>query len=258
MNRAGQSLAGQSGLGTARDWAAAVPAEAVAPGRCARCEVRENAICAPLSNDELGHLERAVSSQRIAANATLIHEGDPIERTYTVLRGMLRVVLYLPDGRRHILEFLTPGDTFDFDPGPRHHSTVEAVVDSDLCSISQGNLAQLGARFPALKDRVFATSCRMLRRAHEIELTLARRTPPEKLAAFLIAIGQRTGRGDGLPAIVRLPMNRSDIADHLGLTIETVSRTLTRLRNDRLIRLPASHLVEILNADALLELAGRS
>jgi len=197
-----------------------------------------------------------VSARHIDQGATLISEGDEVDTTYTVLRGMLRVVRYLPDGRRHILEFLVPGDTFDFEPERRYSSTVEAVVASDLCSIRHTSLESLGLRFPALKDRLFATSCRKLQRAYEAELTLARRTPSEKVAAFLVALAERARHLGEPEAVIRLPMTRSDIADHLGLTIETVSRTFTLLRKDGIIRLPASHLVEVRKPHELAALAG--
>lgn len=197
-----------------------------------------------------------MSTRRLDAHATLLEEGDTADRVYTVLRGMLRVVNYLPDGRRQITEFLAPGDFFGLEPDGTYGGTVEAVVDTDLGSIGRTGLDELGDRFTVLKTRLLTVSCATLRRAHELQVSLGRRTPAEKVAAFLLALAGRA-RHLGEPApILRLPMTRSDIADHLGLTIETVSRTFTRLRQEGIIRLPASHLVELRDLPALSALVG--
>jgi CRP/FNR family transcriptional regulator len=238
-------------------WPGAQPRVTEPWAGCGACTVREHAICAPLHPDELRVLQQRVSTRRLEAHATLLEEGDAVDRVYTVLRGMLRVVNYLPDGRRQITEFLVAGDLFGLEPDGTYGGTVEAVVDTELCSIGRAGLDELGERFAALRSRLLTVSCATLRRAHELQVSLGRRSPAEKIAAFLLALADRA-RPLGAPTpALRLPMTRGDIADHLGLTIETVSRTFTRLRQDGIIRLPASHLIELRDQAALSELAGR-
>ena len=233
------------------------PRVAVGSAGCDRCDIRSRAICASLTDDELRLLERAVTPIHVEANAVLVNEGDDAERIYTVMRGMLRMVRYLPDGRRQIVDFLAPGDFTGIPLGGAHEHSLEAVVNSRLCSIGRVRLQELGRSLPHLQDRLLAFTCRDLQRARDLQVSLGRRMPVEKVATFLLELARRAERLGEAPAVVALPMTRNDIADHLGLTIETVSRTFTRLRQQGVIGLPASHLVELRQRIALEALAGR-
>ena len=226
-------------------------------GGCQTCDVRSCAICAAFAADELSLLEREASPIHIDANATLVDEGDEVARIYIVVRGMLRIVRYLPDGRRHVVDFLAPGDFTGNSIGRTYEHSLEAVVDSELCSIGRARVEELGQVLPKLQDRLLGFACLDLYRARELQLSLGRRSPAEKVAAFLLDLSERAERlGDG-GTVVSLPMTRHDIADHLGLTIETVSRTFTRLRQKGAITLRASHLVELRDRAALKDLANR-
>jgi CRP/FNR family transcriptional regulator len=225
---------------------------------CSTCDVRTRAICAPLDPDELARVERLVVPMQLDANATLVHEGDPVDRVYTVTRGMLRQARYLADGRRQITGFLSPGDFLGLARGGTHHSTVEAVSEAEVCSMSRANLEEVFTRIPRLKDRLLALAADSLKRAEESQVSLGRRNPLEKVAAFLVGMAERMESAGLAADPLRLPMTRADIADYLGLTIETVSRSFTKLRQDGLIRLPASHLVELRSRARLEQLAGRS
>lgn len=227
-------------------------------GACSACEARAFAICAPLQPDELARLERVVVPLHLEPNATLAHEGDPIERVYTVTRGMLRTARYLADGRRQITGFLAPGDFLGLGRGEVHHETVEAVTPTDLCGMTRASLDDLFTRMPKLKDRLLALALDTLERAHETQVSLGRRNPIEKIAAFILDMGERERRIGHSGNPLRLPMTRTDIADFLGLTIETVSRSFTKLKQDGVIRLPASHLVEVRDRGYLEALAGRA
>jgi CRP/FNR family transcriptional regulator, anaerobic regulatory protein len=223
---------------------------------CAACEIRPVALCAPLAPEELVQMARHVSPFSLEANAVLVQEGDPAVNVYTVTRGMLRRARYLPDGRRQITGFLGPGDLVGVEVANVYHSSLEAVVPSDLCVVTRHNLEDLFGRYPSLKDRLVSFECAELDRAQDLQLSLGRRNPSEKIAVFLLELAARAERAGQPRDPVRLPMTRTDIADYLGLTIETVSRTFTKLRQEGLIRLPAPHLVEIKRRAALEELAG--
>jgi CRP/FNR family transcriptional regulator len=225
---------------------------------CTTCAARTHALCAPLDAEALSRLERHVQPMRLASNEALVHEGDPVDRVYTVTRGLLRAVRYLADGRRQITEFFGRGDFIGLTRSGAHPASVEAVVASDVCGMSRAGLDDLLARFPTLKDRMLAFTVDDLERAHECQVSLGRRNPVEKVAAFLLDMADRSAALGEPTQPLRLPMTRADIADYLGLTIETVSRSFTRLRQEGVIRLPASHLVDLCRRERLEGLAGRS
>lgn len=222
---------------------------------CADCEIRTQAVCAAMAESELGHLERIMSPTLLQPNQSLFRQGDARSKIYTLTSGMVRLFTDLPDGRRQIAGFLLPGDYLGLADDEVYSQSAEAVVTSKLCAFSSRDMDRLMATFPSLKDRLHLMTKAALRRARDNQLVLGRLTPLEKLASFLLMFETRMRR-DFQSGPLHLMMSRGDIADHLGLTIETVSRSFTKLKGQGLIRLPESHLVEILHHDRLGELAG--
>ncbi|WP_246179856.1 Crp/Fnr family transcriptional regulator [Microvirga thermotolerans] len=223
---------------------------------CTNCDTRRMAVCSALQDDEVSELERAMSFVRLGPNDALVEEGEPRRRVYTLTSGMLRLSLALPDGRRQITGFLLPGDYLGLADDETYAQTAEAVMPSGLCSFSVRDMDRLVERFPRLRDRLHLMTRAALRQARETQMILGRLTPSEKVASFLLSMSARAV-AHGRPASpVLLPMTRTDIADYLGLTIETVSRTFTKLKTQGLIRLPDPHSVEILDRDRLATVAG--
>jgi CRP/FNR family transcriptional regulator len=218
--------------------------------------VRNLAICAALSDDEVGELERIMTSKSLGPDEMLVSEGDPLKRVYSLTGGMLRLSVGLPDGRRQITGFLLPGDYLGLADEDIHSSTAEAIGQVELCSFSAREMAVLIERFPRLKDRLHRFTRSALRQARDNQMILGRLAPVEKLASFLLALSQRAEEHRLPSNPLPLAMSRTDIADYLGLTIETVSRSFTKLRNHGLIRLPDPHLVELVNKPALEAVAG--
>lgn len=227
-------------------------------GACANCCVRDMAICAALADDEIGELERIMSSKSLIADEILVTEGDPLKRVYSVTSGMLRLSVALPDGRRQITGFLLPGDYLGLADEDIHSATAEAIGEAQLCSFSAREIGAVIERFPRLKDRLHRFTRAALRQSRENQMILGRLAPVEKLASFLVTMSDRAAEHCMPFEPLPLPMSRTDIADYLGLTIETVSRSFTKLRNSGHIRLPDPHLVEILNRPALESVAGLS
>ena len=166
----------------------------------------------------------------------LFAEGDAADHFYKVVSGTLRTCKLLSDGRRQIDEFHLAGDIFGFEPGQEHRFSAEAVGDATVLMFRRRRFETLAHDDPALGGEVMTSMMRSLERAHDHMVLLGRKTAQEKIATFLLDIAQR------MPGDSRfdLPMQRSDIADHLGLTIETVSRTLTQFARDGLIKLAAA------------------
>ncbi len=214
------------------------------------------AVCAALADDEIGALERIMTGRRLQADEMLVEEGESRRRVYSLTEGILRLSIALPDGRRQITGFLLPGDYLGLADDETYSATVEAVVPSALCSFPVREMERLVEAHPKLKDRLFGFTRAALRQARENQLILGRLAPVEKLAAFLLALSRRLAEHRLPDNPVPLAMTRTDIADYLGLTVETVSRSFTKLRNSGFIHLSDAHLVEILDRESLEAVAG--
>ena len=191
-------------------------------------------------------------AQDSAAGQTIVVEGEPRSHGFRVLSGAVRLVKGLADGRRQMIEFLVAGDCFGLLGASQYAFSVEAIVASKLARYPSAKLDAAARANPALAERLLELARTDLERAHAQMLLLGRKSAEEKIASFLLALARRQGDGADRLRVLRLPMSRQDMADYLGLTIETVSRTLTRLREDGLIRLLSPQQV-ILQQRTLLE-----
>lgn len=167
----------------------------------------------------------------------LFAEGDRAESFYEVRSGTVRTCKLLSDGRRLIDAFQFAGDIFGIEAGAEHRFSAEAIADVTVVAYRRSRLATMAEADPAFGDRVMQATLRSLERAQSHMLLLGRKTAREKMATFLLDMAERLSDDD---EHFELPMQRTDIADHLGLTIETVSRTLTQFDRTGLIHLPAS------------------
>ncbi len=222
---------------------------------CMQCSVRHLSVCSALSPPEVQALEAVTVSQQVAMGATLARSGEERQYVYTLTQGALRLVRTLSDGRRQISGFVLPGDYLGLSGSDHHRHDVEAIADSRVCRVSLAHMRELRGRYPHLERKLLQRACQELDAAQDAALSLARLQPPEKVADFLLRLAAREARLGGDPLKVMLPMGRGDIADHLGLTMETVSRTFTRLRQQGLIALPHLNVVEILDEDTLQRMA---
>jgi CRP/FNR family nitrogen fixation transcriptional regulator len=179
----------------------------------------------------------------------LFEEGDEAEFFYQVVSGAIRSYKLLSDGRRQIDAFHLRGDIFGLEAGGEHRFSAEAVGDVSVIAYRRNRLNALIEDNPAFRDKVMTATLRSLERAQDHMLLLGRKTAEEKIATFLLDMAERISKDDEQ---FELPMQRCDIADHLGLTIETVSRILSRFARSGLIRLlPASRSIGLCNRMAL-------
>lgn len=176
---------------------------------------------------------------RIGARATvrrgepLFHEGDPADHVFKVVAGAVRTTKLMSDGRRYVVDFLFPGDFFGFSEGKYRTATAEALCDAIIVRYPRAAFEQALQSDAGLGRFMLTMLCGGLSLAHERMLLLGRKTAVEKIASFLLMMADRKGADT-----VELPMTRADIADYLGLTVETVSRTMTQLRSEGVIRMP--------------------
>ena len=207
----------------------------------------------PAATDASATLDRVGTTVSYIRGKTIIEEGNPAEHVYKVAAGALRKVRLLPDGRRHITSFLMPGDFFGFAEGACYTHTVEAVADVTLVRYSRRGFDAALEQDPRASRHFLGLVTRALSATQDHLLLLGRKSALERMATFLLAMADRRASKAG--AELDLPMNRSDVADYLGLTIETVSRLITRLRSLKIIDTPDAHRILILKRDALQDLS---
>jgi len=197
------------------------------------------------------HFDAAVVP--FAAGQEVVGDGDPTENFFLVVRGLVRAVKFTRDGRRQVFAFYMPGDICGLEPDATHKLSIEAV-DQVAMAILPRRACRLRMDVdPRLNVALFEGATRALTLSIDHMLMIGRSSAEERLAWFLMMIRSRSAP---LGAnVVELAMQRQDIADYLGLTIETVCRTFTQFKERGLITLPRKRLVEILRPDALRRLA---
>jgi CRP/FNR family nitrogen fixation transcriptional regulator len=190
------------------------------------------------------------ASMSFARNAEIYGENEPAEYLYKLVSGSVRTSKILNDGRRQIGAFYLPGDTFGLEAGGEHALAAEAITDAKVIVDKRSAVEALAARDSEVARQLRAVTGRELQRMqHHILLLI--RSAKERVAGFLLEMAARVKCNDQ----IELPMSRQDIADYLGLTIETVSRTLRILENSAAIALPNSRRVVLRNHRALCRLS---
>ena len=188
-----------------------------------------------------------------ASGEEVVGAGDPTKNYFRVIRGLFRAVNFTPDGRRQVFAFYTPGDFCGLEPDGTHQLTIEAV-DCAVMAILPRDTCRLRMNDdPAVNSALFEGATRALALTIDHMMMIGRSSAEERLAWFLTMLAARSGGPSA--RVLELAMQRQDIADYLGLSIETVSRTFTLFKDRGLINLPHKRLVQILQPDALARLA---
>lgn len=217
---------------------------------CAECSVRLISVCGALELAELEALERISHVTTFAPKTMLFDQGALASNVFNVTEGVVRLYKSLPDGRRQIMGFALPGDFLGLALMDRYGVTAEAVTPVRVCRFGRPAFLSYIDDKPHLLRRLHEFAGHELSLAQDQMLLLGRKTAEEKVAAFLINLQSRYGRIGPMSVTVPLPMSRQDIADYLGLTIETVSRTLTKLAREKTILIVPDG-VRLLSAERL-------
>ena len=194
---------------------------------------------------------------QIAAGQPLFCDGDDADYLYEILEGVVRTSKLLFDGRRQVLSFGYPGDIVGLSHDRVYHSDCEAVSDVKLRVHRKNAFSASFKTEPEFGRELLKFAAAEMKNMQEHFIMLGRKSATEKVASFLTALLDRVGETKNGKACFSLPMSRSDIADFLGLTIETISRTLTKLREDGVIELPSKNRVCVCKPQALRDLAER-
>jgi CRP/FNR family transcriptional regulator len=215
--------------------------------------VRPIAVCRSLAGPALDELDALTTRIRLPAGRGLFDEGDPAEALFTLTEGVVKLFKLLPDGRRQITGFLLPGDLLGLAFLRSYAYGAEAVTDSLLCRFPRERFMALLERHPALEKELLSRASSELAAAQEQMLLLGRKSARERVASFLLGLARRHPGAGATP--VPLPMSRYDIADYLGLTIETVSRELQAAKASGLIDMPDRHHFVVLDRQRLADVA---
>lgn len=194
-----------------------------------------------------GVLAMPGACMRFARDEEIFGEGEAAEYVYQVISGAVRTYRILRDGRRQIDEFHFAGDYFGIEVGETHRITAEAMADASVRMIRRGALSDLAAQRGDAARALLRLTAEGLQRCQDHVLMLGRRSAVERVIGLLLDIAVRTRAESELD----VPMSRQDMADYLGLTIETVSRTLTSLQDEGLIALPTVRHVVLKDRRAL-------
>jgi cAMP-binding proteins - catabolite gene activator and regulatory subunit of cAMP-dependent protein kinases len=199
--------------------------------------------------------QQAATLVRLDANQTLFTEGEERRSFFILTSGMLRALATLLDGRRQITDFILPGDLLCLADEDVYSHCAEAVIPSELIAVPTRDMDRAVQQHPGLARKMHAMTRGALRKARERQVLLGCLTASEKVASFLLLMS-RHAIACGLPGnLLYLPMTRSDIADYLGLTVETVSRALTGLKKQGLIRLAAPQVIDLVDEGGLIRIA---
>jgi CRP/FNR family transcriptional regulator len=224
------------------------------PNGCDDCKVRRFSVCGALDSSELDDLDRLSQVRNFSPRSKLFDQGALAGSVFNVTEGMVRLYKSLPDGRRQIVGFALPGDFLGLALMDRYGVAAEAVTEVKVCRFARSAFVAFMDGRPHLLRCLHEFAGHELSLAQDQMVLLGRRTALEKIAAFLLDQQTRYARLGMISVTVQLPMNREDIADYLGLTIETVSRTLTRLAREKaLLVVPDG--VRLLSAGRLQQLA---
>lgn len=229
------------------------------PAACTECQSRRQGICSVLTPDELAQLAVHTRHTFHTPGEALTMEGDEVTGYANVIEGVIKLSRVLRDGRQQLVGLQFAADLLGRLFARESPLTAEAVSDVELCRMPKVLLENLVGGSAALKQRLLDQSLEDLDQAREWMVTLGRKTASERIASLLLLLAVRTvGRGEVLSGrvVFELPLVRADMADFLGLTIETVSRQISKLRHEGIIEVTSHRHIEVPDIERLRARAG--
>lgn len=235
----------------------AIPNARFSHVRCCACPIREHAVCAYASGDELTTLDAIKSYRDYPAGRDILSAGGRAPMVGSIVRGVVKLTKSLPDGRSQMVGLLFPGDFVGHPTRAEAEFDATAATDVTLCLFQRAPFESLLRGSHHLEQRMLDMTLNELDAAREWLLLLGRKTARERLASFLLMLARRAPKLAADPrAEIALPLTRGEMAAYLGLTIETVSRHMTRLRADGVIGFDTARSVRIPSIERLEQEAG--
>jgi len=208
------------------------------PELCADCSIRHSGLCGALTSSEINDLNAIATRRQLEAGQSHVFEGDTVKSFANVTSGVAKLVRGAEDGRSQIVGLLFPSDFIggELSAGAQEPHSVEAVSDLELCVFPRPKFEDLLHAYPALEFKLLNRTISELQIAREWMVLLGRKTAEERVASFLLHVaGKMKNVGCDGQTSFDLPLSRADIADYIGLTLETVSRQMSRLRKEKVI-----------------------
>lgn len=222
---------------------------------CDACRARPLSVCASIDETDLGRLDALAEHLNLGAGDSLTRAGDPALHVFNITSGSVRVYKLLSDGRRQITGFLFAGDFLGLATGDTYVFSAEAIEPVTACRFRKSDYRTLIRETPALETTLLDRATHELVAAQNQMVLLGRKTALERVSTFLLDMPAHDPARRDPTETIRLPMTRTEIADYLGLSIETVSRVFTRLKTRGVIRLMSLTEFRIEQPDVLLALA---
>lgn len=220
---------------------------------CSSCSVRQLCLPVGLNTSDVERLATLIPQRiKVKKNAPLYHAGDPLYALYAVHSGFFKTTVNSEDGREQLTGFQMPGEILGIDAisNDRHVCNAVALEDSEVCPIHFSQLEKLSQELPSIQHNLNKLLSREIVRDHEMLLMMGNLNADERLAAFFLNLSQRMATRGYSPKAFVLRMTRDDIGSYLGLRLETVCRSIARLREMNIVRI-SGRAVEILDFPAL-------
>ena len=226
------------------------------PVVCRACEARHGGVCGTLTPQQLTELSKHSSRHRLEAGAEVIGQGEEVVNYSNIIRGVMKLTKVMADGRQQIVGLQFAPDFLGRPFLSESAIAAEAATESEVCNFSRAVLDRLVKRTPELEHMLHRQALKELDEARDWMLTLGRKSAQEKVASFLYLIATHIDPESVDTSAFDLPLSRADIADFLGLTIETVSRQFTKLRKENVIAIENNRHVTVPDMDRLMRYAG--
>ena len=221
--------------------------------QCSECPIRHRAVCSRCNDDELALLDAIKVYRTFRPGETILWRGDDLFFVASVVSGVATLGKTMEDGRTQMVGLLLPSDFIGHPRRKKIEFDVVAVSEVVLCCFERRPFEELVRSTPNITERLMEIALDELDAAREWMVLLGRKTAKEKIATFLAMLTVRQVRDDAVDAesLVELPLTREETANFLGLTLETVSRQITKLRADGVLRFHDRAHFEVLDANAL-------
>lgn len=227
------------------------------PVVCRSCEARNGGICSALKPAQLAELSKHSSRRKIEAGNEFIGQGESVSSYSNILNGVVKLSKVMADGRQQIVGLQFAPDFMGRPFQGESRMAAEAATDTEICIFPRRAIERLIADTPELEHQLHNQALKELDEARDWMLTLGRKTAQEKVASFLSLIASHSDpEQQDISSVFELPLSRAEIADFLGLTIETVSRQMTKLRKEGIIQIENNRHVTVPDLDRLAFAAG--
>ncbi|NKN37843.1 Crp/Fnr family transcriptional regulator [Agrobacterium sp. a22-2] len=210
-------------------------ADSEAPQVCRACEARHGGVCATLTASQLVELNKHSTRRKVDAGSEVIGQGEQVSSYSNILAGVVKLSKMMADGRQQIVGLQFAPDFMGRPFLEESSLTAEAATDAEICAFPRALIDRMVTQVPDFERKLHSQSLKELDEARDWMLTLGRKTAQEKVASFLYLIATHIDPMKATSTTFDLPLSRADIADFLGLTIETVSRQMTKLRKEGII-----------------------